>query len=67
MCLYPDALSVCVRRGKLLPSILEARIDAPLSCTHGLNTNPNAMATRNLPAVDGVDGAPANGTTTTMV
>lgn len=40
---------------------MEARIDAPLSCTHALNTEPDAMATRN-PVADGRNGTPANGT-----
>lgn len=58
---------MCACRGKILPSLMEARIDSPLSVTHGLNTDPDAMATRNLPVVDGADGAPRNGNTTTMV
>ena len=67
ICMYPDALFVCACRGKLLPSMLEARIDAPLSCTHGLNSDPNAMATRNPLAVGGTRDAPANGNATTVV
>ena len=53
--------SVC--RGKGYPSILEASIDSPLSITQGLNTNPNAMTTRNLPPVDpvGTNGTTARG------
>lgn len=61
------ALYVRACRGKLNPSLLETRIDAPLSSTHGLNHDPNAMATRNPSAVGGADGAPANGNATTVV